>query len=363
MKSRVWFAAVAVLWAQAMPLCRAQGLPAERTFSQSKPVVEAAVRQVQSSTGGRLPVLDGFAVPGDQPLDRFQKGYYQCTIQVTSTPAGGSLVRVTAKITAWYNSPVAAKSGYQVLASNGRLESDLLDRLADMLGGNASSAAAPSTNKAAATSKSKDGATSRGSAPPLNLPADPSFKGNAFPGTEKSAPLAATPLPRSDVAGAHAENLEKEARNLEEILRNQSHPTNLAAVRKPETPVLVSPSEGAKVLFLADAEDEYEILDDNGTWVHVRISGLSRAWIKRANLEMPGDPLGSDDASAAAPAASSAGDSKEPFQIENEQTASFPGDWEPLRGKIVRIVSVQKNPNSAADSGSQAKQAFVKGLF
>jgi hypothetical protein len=89
MKSRFWFAAVAALWTLALPWGRAQEAPAERTFTQSKSVVEAAVRQLQSSTGGHLPVLDGFAVPGDQPLDRFQKGYYQCAIQVTSTPAGG----------------------------------------------------------------------------------------------------------------------------------------------------------------------------------------------------------------------------------------------------------------------------------
>jgi len=44
-------------------------------------------------------------------------------------------VRLSAKITAWYADRDVAKSGYEVLASNGRLELDLLDRLDEKLGG------------------------------------------------------------------------------------------------------------------------------------------------------------------------------------------------------------------------------------
>jgi hypothetical protein len=357
MKSRLWMVAAAVLWALAVPCARAQGSPAERTYGQSKAVVEAAVRQLQSSAGGHLPVLDGFAVPGEQALDRFQKGYYQCTIQVSATPAGGSVVRVSAKITAWYNAPVASKSGYQVLPSNGRLESDLLDRLADILGAKAPSITVDSSAKPPATSKGRDVASGT-SAATADLPSAPSFKGGTFPRTEKSA----TPPPRSGGPDLHSQELAKEAKNLGEILNSQSHPDNLAAVLKSGTPVLVSPSEGAKVLFLADAEDEFEILDSNESWVHVRISGLSRAWIRRSNLEMP-DSSSAENAVPESPPTVPAANNKGPFQIENEQIASFPGDWEPLRGKVVRIVSIQKAADSSADSGPQAKLAFVKGLF
>ena len=351
MKSRFRFAIVATMWTLALPWGRAQKAPAERTFTQSKSVVEAAVRQLQSSTGGHLPVLDGFAVPGDQPLDRFQKGYYQCAIQVTSTPAGGSLVRITAKITAWYNAPVAAKSGYQVLASNGRLESDLLDRLADALAKTASTSAPQ-------PSKNKNSPPSRSSAAKPDLPPAPSFTGKAFPRTSHGP----TPPPRSDTPTRQTENLDKQAASLAEILRNQSHPNNLAAVRKSGTPVLAAPSEGGKVLFLADAEDEFEILESNESWVHVRISGLSRAWIRRSGLEMPGSSA-ADDTPPDAPPAPPPVAGKGPFQIENEQTASFPGDWEPLRGKTVRIVSIQKSADSTVDSGSRAKLELAKGLF
>lgn len=352
MKWTFGLAAVAALWALWLPLGRAQATPAERTFPQSKPLVEAALRQLQGSAGGRLPALDGFALPGEQPLERFQRGYYQCTIQVNATAGGGSRVRVSAKITAWYDDPAAAKSGYQVLASNGRLESDLLDRLGDALSAKGSSGKTASPGSAPAR-------------PASDFPSAPSFKGSSFPRTEKSAPLAAAP-PQSGTADRHADDLDKEAKSLEEILRNQSHPNNLGAVRKPGTPVLVSPSEGAKVLFLADAEDEFEILDSNESWVHVRISGLSRAWIRRSSLEMPDsspDEAAPEAPAAPPPPAAPAASNREPFQIETEQTASFPGNWQPLRGKIVRIISIQKPADSTADSGPQAKLAFVKGLF
>ena len=51
--------------------------------------MEKRIKELQSSAG-RLPVLDGFTVPGDRPLSRFQRGYYQCATQVISTPSGGS---------------------------------------------------------------------------------------------------------------------------------------------------------------------------------------------------------------------------------------------------------------------------------
>ena len=94
---------------------------------------------------------------------------------------------------------------------------------------------------------------------------------------------------RKAIVDKHTEEQEKEAKALEEILQNQAHPSNLAAVTTAKTPVFASPSQGAKVLFLAAAEDEFEILDSNPNWVHVRISGLSRGWIRRSSLEMPED--------------------------------------------------------------------------
>ena len=109
----------------------------ERTYSQSKIAVEKALKELQASLSGRLPVLDGFAIPGEYPLSRYQRGYYQSTVHVSASASGGSLVRINTKVTAWYADSSPARSGYKVLASNGRLESDLLDQLDELLTTNA----------------------------------------------------------------------------------------------------------------------------------------------------------------------------------------------------------------------------------
>ena len=138
--------------------------------------------------------------------------------------------------------------------------------------------------------------------------------------------------------------------------------------------MLASPSQDAKVLFLAAAEDEFEILDSNPNWVHIRISGLSRGWIRRSNLEMP--KLESDAQPVETPHDTAenykeeeketrnppAASDQQSFHVQSEQIASFPGDWAPLRGKTVSIISVQK-ADSATDTGSAAKLAFAKSLF
>lgn len=343
----------------------AQSAPYERTFSQSKAVVEKTLKQLQASASGRLPTLDGFTRPGDRPLDRFQRGYYQCAVQVISTASGGATVRVSAKITAWYADPASAKSGYQEVPSNGRLETDFLDRLEDALGSAASSPAAHApVSSPPAQSRNKSVA----SAPNISAP-QPS---DAPPASSKSMPenspfkvgnpvnsdLAASLATQKAVADKHMEDLTKEAKGLEEILRNQAHPKNLVAVRKSGTPVLGNPIEGAKVLFLATAEDEFEILDMNANWVHVRISGLSRGWIRRSGVEMPSNSA-SESKGENSPAPANA----ENFQVKNEEIASFPGTWEPLRGKTVKILTIQNAGAGTAGTGSRAKLEFAKSLF
>ena len=250
-------------------------------------------------------MLDGFTVPGDRPLSRFERGYYQCVTQVISTQSGASLVRVSATITAWYTDPVAGKSGYQVLPSNGRLENDFLDRLQEGLSDGAPSESANNRKSSMPRPKSNLGApTPTLSAPtpgrPTPIAKSATSAGSTF---NLGGPLGAGPMASSATQKAivdkHTEEQEKEANALQEILRNQAHPSNLAAVTKAATPVLTSPNQGAKVLFLAAAEDEFEILDSNPNWVHIRISGLSRGWIRRSSLEMP------DGAADSGPAAES----------------------------------------------------------
>jgi hypothetical protein len=346
----------------------------ERTYRRSKSAVEKALKELQPSLGGRLPVLEGFAVPGDHPLNRYQRAYYQSAVQVNSTASGGAVVRVSTKVTAWYADSSPSRSGYQLLTSNGRIESDLLDQLAELLAtrpGETSSGGNPSERSGesfpviapSAASAKRPAATDKGaqeptiSAPMPRLPEN----GGAFPSTVEqglsSQQLADLRNSRTPSDRAQT-SLQAEAASLEEVLKNQAHPKNLVAIKKTGTPVVASPSLSGKTLFLASAHDEFEMLDFNTDWVHVRISGLSRGWIWRTSLEMP---EGISDVPQSAP--SGAPIAADLFQVAREETAPFPGDWEPLRGRNVRIISVQKIQESEKNSGAPAKLEFAKSLL
>ena len=326
-----------------------QDAPKERTFQQSKAVVEKALKQLQGSTSGRLPTLDGFAVAGEHPLDRYQRAYYQSTVQVSSTASGGSIVRVNTKVTAWYGDAVPAGSGYKLLTSNGRLETDLLDQLSEQL-----ISMSGSVEARVPISATLPRAEPTISAPvPNQQEAGRTFASAVSRGL--SVPeLAASKESQTKTADQDAGGLQAEAASLEEVLRNQSHPKNIVAVKKSGTAVVATPSLSAKPLFLASMHDEFEMLDFNRDWVHVRISGLSRGWIWRDSLEMPDIVPDNPQASMTPPPA---GDL---FQVSREETAPFPGDWEPLRGKTVKIVSVQKTRETAKDGGPEAKLEFAK---
>ena len=335
----------------------AQNAPYERAFPQSKPAVEKALAAMPGNLAGHLPVLDGFANPGEHPLDRYQRAYYQSKVQVTSTPSGGALVRVTTKVTAWYADPAGSHSGYQLLTSNGRLESDLLDQLADQL------AKDPGENsgRTATVSNPKPSTEAQSAEPTISAP------GPKFPDTnrtfssslsqglsaeERDRPSAPQKIEKSDNA------LQAEADSLEEVLKKQAHPKNLVAVKKSGTPVVSTPSLTAKPQFLASMHDEFEMLDFNADWVHVRISGLSRGWIWRNSVEMP-DGIRDTDAAPATGLAPAA----DLFHVIRQETSTFPGDWEQLRNRNVKIISVQKIDENAKDAGPKARLEYAKFLL
>jgi hypothetical protein len=354
----------------------AQAGPYERTYRQSKSAVEKALKELQPSTSGHLPVLEGFALPGDHPLNRYQRAYYQSAVQVSSTASGGSVVRVNTKVTAWYADSNPSRSGYQLLTSNGRLESDLLDQLTDLLATSPSATSSTQSFPAASAkrpSTAEKGIENKGAQEPTisaPMPRSPDT-GRTF-SSSVDAGLSARQLADSKnslkpidrtatdrtATDRTATGLQAEAASLEEVLKNQAHPKNLVAIKKSGTPVVATPSLNGKTLFLASAHDEFEMLDFNVDWVHVRISGLSRGWIWRTSLEMPEGI--SDIPQAGASAKLVAADL---FQVTREETAPFPGDWEPLRGKNVKIISVQKIQENEKDSGARAKLEFAKSLL
>jgi hypothetical protein len=310
----------------------AQSAPFERRFQNPKTAVDKAVQELCASTSGRLPILEGFVETTDQSLDHYERGYYQCVVQVASDTWGGTLVRVTAKITAWCADPNPARAGYRVLPSNGRLEMDLLDRLEEVLARVTPGSASPPQ-------------PATGPRPPPEAQVQP---------VEDLRSL----KQRREEAERHMKQLSSELQNLEEILHNQAHPNDLAIVRKSGTPVMAKPQANAPVLFTADGEDEFQILDKEGAWVQVQISGASRGWIRRAQLDLPG---GLADSAKKAGASDPTDDP--PFRVTREEANAFTGAWVPLRGRTVRVIWVEPTSTSGKPSSPRAKRDFVKSLF
>lgn len=339
------------------PTLHAQTMPYARTYSKSKTEVDQALKAMGAYAGQKLPIVDGFVAKPPKPLTHYERAFYQLDIELfPGTGArGGTIVQVSAKITAWYADSDPSKSGYEVLVSNGRLEFDLLDRLGEKLG------TAPSgAPRASGTSAAPSGIVAPKAK--LDLSGVPGVSQLANNGGV-TAGLSTDQLREIRAQREADERQEQELsatlEGLEEVQKNQAHPLNLVVVKKSGTPVAARPAEGAKVLFLAAAGDEFEFLEAEGTWLHVGISGVSRGYIKRAGVDL------TDFIEARLKAQEDAeGPKNQPsFEVEREEVSLFPGDWDSLKGKKVKIYTVRPVSQVAAETDARAKLAFGVSLF
>ena len=329
----------------------AQAVPYARTFSKPKEEIGQALKDLQAHAGQKLPIVDGFVGTPEQPLNRYERAFYQFSIELLPGTSGGTIVQISAKITAWYADQDPAKSGYQILPSNGRLELDLLDRLDEKFG-----------NKTAAGS-ARSPATSG-----ISVPAPKINLGNGF-NTSPSTTSPVTPPEGSEelnhlrIAREAEEkrmrSLSSELQSLEDIKKSQAHPLNLVTVNRTGTPVLAHGGDGARVLFKAARNDEFEFLDIDGEWVHVQISGVSRGYIRRSALELPEAIAAhleesANSAAAVKPAA---------FRVVREENSVFPADWEPLRAKTVKIYTVQPASQDPKETNAASKLDYAGSLF
>jgi hypothetical protein len=357
----------------------AQAHSVERTFPNALSEVQRVVDGLRSSSSGRLPILDGFVDAADHPLTDYQRGYFVCTLRVLPAPNGGALVQATAKITAWYMDPTSAQPGYRELVSNGRVETDLLDQIEQGLPGNPAGKSAASRAPASAPSPPLSATnvtprqperridTSAASSPESssssarNTPGVPAAGRSSKP----SATAPADPAPvetvesiraRRDEAERQAQEVSADIKSLEEIQQNQVRPADLVVVKKSGVAIFSKPEDGAQVLLSADQEDEFQILDVEGSWVHVQISGASRGWMRRSQVELPPSySAAGSKTNNAVPASANL------FKVAREETNTFSGKWQPLVGKTVRVVWIE--PASAAASSAAEKRKFAKSLL
>jgi hypothetical protein len=336
----------------------AQQSVTQRSFFISSSEISGAIVKIGATTKGRLPTLDGFVHQPDQPIERYSKGYFECTFQLSPPVDGSTTVRVVAKVSAWYTDPDPAQSGYRILSSNGRLESDALDHLAEVLPVSASDGGhvrppvpLPSSTTTQLTYRSA-------ATPSASLDLNPRSLSSSFssrttkPATPSGSNIDIVKANRATDEKKTAE-LKNYVSNMEDIQRNQAHPSDLAAVKRSKTPVYAKPSDSAQILMRADVQDEFQVLGLTGPWVHIQISGASRGWVLRSQLEMP---------PGFAQAADDSAEPSDPFKVSKEETTAFHGDWAPLKGKSVRIEWIEPATPSLLTSRKD-KLAFAKTVF
>jgi hypothetical protein len=326
----------------------AQAIPYARNFALPRPQVEQGLKDLQAYSGQKLPVLDGFVAPPDKPLDRYERGFYQFSVELLPGEAGGTIVRLSAKITAWYADRDVSKSGYQVLPSNGRLELDFLDRLEERLTGKPVASTSPNANSPQAPQPKLDLSGARTAATMA-----------APPPQAAQQPDEIALLRNQRIAGEkRVQQLTAELQNLQELQRTQAHPRNLVVVRKSRTPIYAKNAESSRILFEASTDDEFEFLDEEGEWIHITISGDSRGYVRRNSVELPEGLAARLQSAAAGPEEKFPG-----FRIEREETGDFPGDWGPLKGKKVKIFTVQLLSQNPKETGPAARLNYCLALF
>jgi hypothetical protein len=334
----------------------AQSVSYARAYPKPREEVDKTLKELGAYSGQKLPIVDGFVATGDHPLDRYERAFYQFSIDLVPGSSGSTVVRLTAKITAWYADREPWKSGYQVLPSNGRLELDLLDRLSEKFGDKPATSVLKSQVQAPA--------------PKLDLSAGLP-RSSSSPGKNNAGDVATSSVPSKRASDASSDELSSlrakreaeekrmsqlsaELQNLQEIQHSQARPPNLVVVKKGGTTVVSRPAEGSPVLFSAAADDEFEFLDVKGDWVHVQIAGASRGYIRRSGVELP---------ELVAERFHSPNSAPEAFRVEREENSMFPGDWQLLRGKPVKIFTVKPTTQDPKETGPDAKLNFASSLL
>jgi hypothetical protein len=259
-----------------------------------------------------------------------------------------------------------------VIPSNGRLEQDMLDRLSVLLEkGNADRNGDPSGNRSAvsaadsasASAPPTPGVAAGGSAPDSSHPPAP----DASPVGSSAASFGSRVNPAdpsaiaSEIASIRAQRqatemnqrkLQQQVSELEANSSAQKFLSNLAVIKTPQTPVFQQDDDTSKVLFRADPEDEFEVINVKNAWFHVRLENGAEGWIRTAQLQPPQEVDDAEDAAAALN-----------FATPNQEIKPFAGDWVPLKGKPSLFVFAQPNraiPNAIL---GQSQFAFAKHIF
>ena len=287
-----------------------------REFPISLGAVQSALQQLGAYRGARLPSLAGFIEGEPAETPNYEHPYYEFKFDLKPLGPNQTLVSVQVNVSAWYADPQGNNSGYQKFKSNGRLESDILDRLSDFL-------------------------SNRKSISSLDLR-----------GLEQQIEV----IHKQRVDSEHRiAELERQLLDLKTSGRETSK-IEYVTTTKSHVPVLSAPGNRASLLLHAELEDEFEILQHRGAWSQIRLEGDRNGWIRSSQLKP--SQLDSSGGLERGPGSSSAPG----FTVVREIVSSFSGDWPRLKDKPALYIWARPE-GSALNVLAGDKLKFAKHIF
>ena len=351
----------------------------DRVYKHRKAEVEEALQALKAYATNRLPVLDGFVSANASTIAKLENPHYQLRIEIEPQGPNQTLVAVSAKITAWNAEEDPSRSQYVVVPSNGRLEQDMLDRLSVLLekwnidrsGGVSADRSASSADSAGSPTSPTPSVAPGGSAPGAShspLPGVSREDASANPAAPVPAASSVARVNSGDPAALASEissvraqrqtvemnqrKLQQQVSELEANASSQKFLSNLAVIKTPQASVFQQDDDTSKVLFRADPEDEFEVINVKGNWVHVRLENGTEGWVRGVQLQPPQEVDDAEDAAAALN-----------FSTPNQEIKPFGGDWTPLKGKPSLFVFAQPNRAIPGAILGQSQFAFAKHIF
>jgi hypothetical protein len=343
------------------PVVCGQRAPVQRVLSFEQSEVERALRELRAFSEADLPSLEGFVDAPAEVIEHCRQPRYLFQIELSRPAREQTRVIVRVRITTWFAGPDAAHAGYRTLPSSGRLEKDLLDRLEERL-------------KKTVWTLPEQGAAAPPTAgqPPTEGPGRPrTFEREvarlrpAPPSADTSSAPASPDSLRAEISSTRRqrEAMEKEAQELRAVIQrltdlSRSAPgrEGKAVVRAALAPVREQPAESARLLFSADAQDQFEMLERRGSWVRVRLAGDAQGWLRGPDLEAEDGPAGAVGIGVAAQGNAF-------FGVAREDVFPFSGEWSELQGKQALFVFAQPLVEIPAALLGSTQLAFAQQVF
>lgn len=333
----------------------------ERRYSYPAEIVKKTLEQIGAQNGGRLPMLDGFVSSLHADLDHYERPYYQYRVHVTPVGANTAVVGVEALVSAWFADPQPGRSEYRALASNGRLEADLLDRLQDALS-TTSGSERTITNIPAISAHPAD-RTSLSAAPTAR--SAPATSTNAINGSATLQQQLDAILAERQSVREKTNTLLAQIEALKAASLKSTSDIKFATVKHSGVGVMTRMNFGGPVIFRAQAEDEFDVIALQAGWAQVRLSPDSTAYIQADELTLPAEvrerPAVAGTAPSMRPEPQKQSDLG--FSISREDVNVFSGDWARLKGKKVLFVYAQARGLLAGLAVDDSKLAYAKLVF